>query len=263
MLFNRLYHRLIEGVYAVGNRYLKRRTPTLIYAPGRVGSMALFSDLREAGVFVFKIESLKRKNFRAQRFARRHIIDAKIKVNIITLIRDPIAMLCTYYFSRVIRDPALVPEASEAYRNGDTATLQDIFINDFLTSEVLDRYLRWYEDDWEPQLGFSFFDHPFDIAKQCGRFDHGRYRVLALRTELADEHKAEAVAGFLNLPGIVLTRRNVRAKRSEGKLYQEFKKTLVLPPEILDKVYDSPLCQHCFSQSEQEALRRKWSGRLS
>ena len=141
--------------------------------------------------------------------------------------------------------------------------MQDFFITDFLPSKALDKYLRWYENEWEPQLGFSFFDHPFDIAKQCGRFDHGRYRVLALRTELADEHKAEAVAGFLNLPDVVLTRRNVRAERSDGKLYQEFKKTLVVPPEILDKVYNSPLCQHCFSRSEQEALRRKWSGRLS
>ena len=99
MLFNRICHILTEGVYVVGNRYLKRRTPTLIYAPGRVGSMALFRDLREAGVFVFKTEILKHARHGTEDFTKRHIINAKIKVNIITLIRDPVAILCTYSVS--------------------------------------------------------------------------------------------------------------------------------------------------------------------
>ena len=206
MLFSRICHILTEGVYAVGNRYLKRRTPTLIYAPGLVGSMALFYDLREAGVFVFKTESFSRKKFYygTEYFAKRHIIDTRIKVNIITLIRDPIAILCTYYFGRLVHD--LVSGASEAYRSGDIATLQKIFITDFLP-KVLPKYIYWYENKWESQLGFSFFDHPFNIAEQFGRFEHKQYRVLALRTELNDEHKADAIADFLNLPHLVLTRK--------------------------------------------------------
>ena len=252
-----LGHKISEGVYAATNLYLKKKKPTIIYAPGRVGSMGLIKNLRDAGVYTFKVESFQNEDRGAVHFCKKNFIDSDKPTNIITLVRDPLAMMCTYYYSKMIR--GWIPGAKEAYDKQDVKELQNIFINSCLNTNRLDSHLYWYEKDWLPSLDFSIFDYPFDTTRQYSSFNHDKYSVLTMRTELADQEKQLALEAFLQTKPINLTRENVRTEKPGSEGYAEFKNTLSVPEEILEKIYSASYLTHFFSSAEIESLKTKWS----
>lgn len=252
-----LSHKVSESWYAASNLYFKKHKPTIIYAPGRVGSMGLIKNLRQAGVFTFKVESLLNEPQGAAKFSKRFIINTKRPVNIITLVRDPLSMMCTYYYSKMIR--GWIPGAKEAYDEQDIKKLQEIFIESVLNTKRLDSHLYWYENDWERALGFSIFDYQFDKDKQYSTFDHEQYSVLAMRTELPDTEKQTVLEEFLGAKPISITRENIRTKKPGSEGYQEFKETLHVPTDILEKIYSAPYVTHFFTTEEIASLKQTWS----
>ena len=78
--------------------YLRRRTPTIVYAMGRVGSDSLYRSLcahREFVLFahVLDAENMKiryGKRGRIAKWAAKHIIQKQKKARIISLVRNPV-----------------------------------------------------------------------------------------------------------------------------------------------------------------------------
>ena len=253
----KLLHTVGEGIYATKNLYLHKKSPVLVYAPGRVGSMSLIKNLRKAGVFSFKIESFVSEKRGATLFTKKHILDAEKKAKIITLARDPVAMMATYFYSKALR--GWIREATDAHAAGDIPRLQEIFIETCLKTQRLDYHLYWYENDFAPSLGFSVFEYPFDTEKQFSIIEHERFPTLILRTELDDYIKSKAIQTFLGGTPVTLTRENIRTEKKGGEKYNEFKETLSIPVDILDKIYAAPYVTHFFSPEEIMNLKQKWS----
>jgi hypothetical protein len=253
----KLRHTIAEGTYAYSNLYLKKKTPVIVYAPGRVGSMGLIKNLRDADVFSFKVESFIDEKRGATQFCKKHVVDAKKSAKIITLVRDPVAIMSSYYFSKGTK--GWLPEAKTALESGDVPALQKIFVSEVLRTKRLDSHLYWYENDFNPSLGFNIFDYTFDTQNQHTVIDHPQFPTLVVRTELSDLKKEATLNNFLGTTNIKITRENVRTEKVGTEIYKKFKESLSLPSDILEKIYTAPYAAHFFSNEEREQLRKKWS----
>lgn len=251
----KFWHRIKEGLYAYSGLLMGEK-PVLICGPGRSGSMALLADLRRAGVYAFKVESFFSEHRGSVRFVKKHIL-SKNRVHIITLVRDPVSVMASYYFSKAGR--GRIQGAKEALENENIDEMRRIFIDDVLRTTRTKRHLYWYEEEFKKALGIDVYAYPFETDKQQTVISHERYPTLILRTELDNDAKKQAVAKFLGITGLTVTLSNARAHKPLYELFQTFKKRLCLPADIIDELYSSPMAQHFFSKDEVRELKAKWS----
>ena len=252
-----LLHKLQKEITFLYTLYVRKITPVVIFTPGRVGSMALHACLLKAGVFVFKLEFLDIGNSGAAHFIIKHVFKKQRQARIITIVRDPVTMMITYFFSKA--SAGHLAEAHDAWKNKDVAKLQTLFIRDILMSERLDSHLYWYERDFFRATKIDVFAYPFDTEKKSTIISHDLYPILILRTEMDDEVKSSLVSQFLSISPFTLTRENTRSEKADKELYEVFKRTLSVPPPLLEKIYTAKLCQHFFSTDELEKLKLQWA----
>jgi hypothetical protein len=246
---HQLATKLYKAIWIYGNYFILKKTPVIIFAPGRVGSMALHKNLRDTGVFAFKVEFFEDDPRGSASFIVNHIFKKKRPAKIITIVRDPLSMMATYFFSKVAKGH--LPEAHKAWVAGDTTKLNDLFIRDVLTSDRLEKHLYWYERDFKAATGIDIFAHPFSTEARTGVIDHHTYPTLILRTEMDDDVKGDAVANFLRLESLTITRENVRENRADAEHYKAFKEQIKIPTDLLTTIYTSPLAKHFLNDSER------------
>lgn len=249
--------KILKAITFYCKLYLKKTEPVIIFAPGRVGSMALHKNLSELGIFVFKLEFLNIGNSGAARFAIKHVFKSQRPAKIITIMRDPVTMMISYFFSKAAAGH--LKEAHTAWKEKDVLQLQQLFIKEVLTSYRLDSHLYWYERDFVRATNINVFDHAFDTFNKHAIINHPIYPTLMLRTEMDDTIKATQISNFLHIPIFTLTRENTRSEKPDKELYERFKETLTLPTELLDKIYTAKVCTHFFGPEEIQSLRKQWS----
>lgn len=252
-----MLHKFREATYAYNNLYLQKKSPVIVYAPGRVGSMGLIKNLREADIFSFKVESFASESRDAAFFCRKHILERGRAAKIITLVRDPLDIMTSYFMSK--SDKGWIPGSQEALYNGDTCTMQKIFISEVLQTPRLDHHLFWYENEFIKNLELDIFTHPFDTKEKYSLIENIRFPTLVLRTELDDNKKQSLVNSFLNTNNVLITRENTQQQKKFYQTYLAFKKNLSVPQQALERIYTAPYVTHFFSPEEIKELVAKWS----
>jgi hypothetical protein len=108
--------------------------------------------------------------------------------------------------------------------------------------------------------GFDVYGAPFDLDTGYARYDHGRFRILVLRSE--DLHRAAPVlADFLGVPGLELPRANSTDAKWLGELYRRFCDAAPLPAPWLEAAYTLPVATHFYGGAERAGFRARWSRR--
>lgn len=252
-----LTEKIKKGFYAYTNLYLLNKKPTIVYTPGRVGSISMIYALRAAGVYSFKVEWLEKELRGSVHFVNKHIINQHKPAKIISLVRDPIEILISLYFSKLGRGHLSLDKT--AVTQADQATLEQAFLDEIVHGPYFEQYLCWFESEFTPHLGVNVYAHPFDTDKGAVIIPHDTYPTLIMRSDLPNTEKEIQVKSFLDLPEIHIESVNIKAKRSNGDRYQSFKKQLKLSPEIIDQVYNLPYAKHFFSMTERSACVEHWS----
>jgi hypothetical protein len=252
-----LIQKIRKALSAYVGLYIQKREPVVVLTPGRVGSIALNAGLRAVGVFSFKLEFIEKDLRGSASFLKKHIFQKDKPAKIITLVRDPIAMMLTYYMSKAYN--GWLPEAQKALEAGDLDKLKEHFIDDVLTTERLFSHTNWFKNDFQRVTGINVYDYPFDTNKQWSIVENGLYPTLIIRTELDDTIKVSVIRGFLKNDAFTLLRENTAESKPYKETYVQFKNTLALPIELLDTIYSSVYCTHFFSPEEISTLKSKWS----
>lgn len=252
-----LGNKIMKGFDTYTRFYLKQEEPVVVLAPGRVGSIALNTSLRAAGAFSFKVEFAERETRGTAGFAVKHIFKKHKPAKLITLARDPIDMMLTYYMSKT--NTGWLPEAKQALQNQDLTALQNHFITDVLQTDRFQSHIDWYTNDFQTLTGINVYDHPFDTEKRWSTIEHDTYPTLVLRTELNDHTKTTVIKDFLHLDSFTLTRANTAETKPYREIYQQFKQTLQLPADLVDSIYGHPYCTHFFSEAEIQGAKQKWA----
>jgi hypothetical protein len=262
-------------VGAAVRRAVEGDEPTVIvYQMAKVGSSTVTAALRNVGgMNVFQVhlmghEAIERWRVGLRKFPRarfqtgvdiigtllyKGLIEPGRKLKIITLVRDPIARNCSFYFHNL--DVLLGTEA--AHDNVELPRLVGEFRNKFDHRGCL----RWFDTDFKPVLGVDIYEHPFPHDKGHARVTGERYDILVMRTDLDDESKKKCVEEFLGIEGLSLAPKNVGSQKPYAATYRKFLDALELPESYVNDMLDSKYTRHFFGPDEIASLRAKWLGK--
>lgn len=256
-----LPYKIHRALKVYSNLYLFRKKPILIYTPGRVGSTGLYMSLDELGQFVIHIHTLDAVEIESKNhpgttsWAYKHIIKAGRPADVITLMRDPTALIISDFFNKL----KWLSEVPKAELNLPVDELRNLFYTRYFDENRHIEKLNWYDSEIRTTLGLDVYAHDFNIEQQYDSFAQGNYRLLMLRTESDDAIKAKAVSEFLNIPPFTIKRVNEAEKRNYAKVYKAFKDGLSVPEKHLETIYTSAYARHFFSPAERESYRIQWS----
>jgi hypothetical protein len=248
--------------------YWDKRTPIIVYQMGRVGSGSVAQSLRALGEYVFHIhvidtvDNIKqpsrgteaKQQFRRKQaqWAYKHIIKSGRKVKIITLVRDPLAVNISWFFLRLDTHTGV----KDAHKNLSLAEIQEMYIA--YASRRPKRILNWFENQLNPALGINVYNHSFPTNKGYTSIQKGNQDVLIMRLEMDDAIKETCIAEFLGINGFKLQRKHVGEEQEYAEMYRAFKKSAIIPEDVLDMFYNSKLAQHFYTPTEVEQFREKW-----
>lgn len=263
--------RLRREVNADIRRIVEGNAPTvLVYQMMKVGSSTITAALRAVGgLNVFQVHLMGADNIDRWRAAIRKfplarfrtgidtgtllykgLIEPGLKLKIITLVRDPIARNCSFYFHNL--DTLL--RTGDAHDNVELPRLVGEFLNRFDHRGGI----NWFDREFRPVLGVDIYEHPFPHDEGHARIDAGRYDILVMRADLDDSLKKKCMEEFLGVEGLSLAPKNVGSQKPYAAAYRAFLDALELPESYVDEMLDSKFTRHFFSPDEIASLRAKW-----
>jgi len=185
------------------------------------------------------------------------------KWKVITLIRDPVARNVSSLFQnmglvgidyrsqiRSGREEDLVADLAELFRkhyvDGQRAVLVD---SDPLT---------WFDEELKTVFNIDVFQSDFPIRQGFDIYDAAVAEVLLIRLEDLDACVATAFERFLGLEATGLQRHNVAADKDYASLYRRFLDMFVMPDAYLDRMYNSKVSRHFYTEEELARFRARW-----
>lgn len=243
--------------------------PIVIHTMGKVGSSSITKSLEAHGEFEpFQTHQLNPKtigNF--ERFHKendhkmpkhlatsRRVLDEIIpnsdRVRIITLVREPVARNLSSFFQTLYM-----------HKMDNKANARDPqeFISKFFDDYDHDVPLRWFDRQVKEPLGINAYEHAFLFSYGYQTILHDKFEMLLLRCESSDERKLAIIQDFLGCENLSLVSENVSSKKKDyGKAYRETQKQIAFPESYLDRMYESDMARHFYTDLERKMFREKW-----
>jgi hypothetical protein len=192
---------------------------------------------------------LLREKLYTQRIHANFIVKQR-PVNVITLVREPIAANISMFF-QMFAQYVGVPQPESTHT---IEQLGQIFQERYVHS----RPLTWFDAELKATLGIDVFAHDFPRERGYERYENGPVRLLVLKSEIDDAAKQHAIGEFLGLDGFEMVRSNVTAQKEEANLYARFKRETRFPQAFLSRMYDSKYARHFYAGQELEELGARW-----
>ena len=238
----------------------------VVYTVGKVGSTAMTSAIRAAGLVCFDIHTLEtdrinrlvNRKIDQNKLPERHLIESlaihkMIKENpanfcFITAVREPLGQAISAFFQNLDLfipnfDRRALPKADE------TIAL-------FLEKYDLYTPIRWFETEMLAILSIDVLSERYSADDAV--IEQGGVRILTLRVDWPTERKEVLIGEFVGKP-IELKRENEAATKGYSELYQEFLDTIRFDPTVARKIYDSRFCRRFWTPEEREALYSRWT----
>lgn len=173
-------------------------------------------------------------------------------IRVITLVRDPVA--------RAVSDIFENPEMLGAEMDLREMPLEKLIA---LAEEQVRGSMiyteQWFDHELHALLGFDLFSRTFDRSGGFEIFKEGRFELLAGKLERLSTHGASHLGRFLGLGSdFPIPRTRARSATGEAALYDQVKRGLKLPAELLDEVYSSRVCRYFYTPEELEDFRKRW-----
>ena len=222
--------------------YLKWHKPILVYHMGKVGSTSVYVSLLACGVKAVQLSGIKPAYMRE--FA------GKGRINIITLVREPIGRTISWFFENFDRLTGVAYDQATC----DLAALSKTF----LSLEKAWKPSPWFDEVMKEALGVDVYDYPFPQEQGSCVIETEDYRILILKLELNDAIKEEVISDFLNLSDFKLIRSNVTQDKAYAETYQAFIQTIRLSEAYVEGMCNDKYTRHFYGDAEIEAIRSKW-----
>ncbi len=260
MKLNRLPYKIKRGLDCYVRLYLRGQMPVLVYSTGRVGSMAMHHSLEQQGLFAIQAHTFAPDTLKTEAqpgtttWAYQHVIRPGRAAQIITLYRDPLAVMVSDFFPKL----HWITGDDEAYQHHTVDELCHLFNTAYFEQgRHLDK-LNWFEDEMHTSLDIDVYAYPSPRDDGYVQFEQPPYTVLALQTELDDTRKARLVGDFVGRADFSLMRYNVGETKVYGEVYKAFKARLVVDQAHIDTVYGSRYVQHFYSDAAIQHMIAHW-----
>lgn len=250
--------------------------PIVIYQMGKVGSKSVESSLRAYDLgspicHSHLLNDLDRVaiNARTSRVCPRQtlieILHGKqvrktilgspfIRCRVISLVRDPVARNISAFFENIAE---FVDNYHERFVTNRLPLdeLSELFLNGY----EHDIPLKWFEHQLKPVFGIDVFETEF--ARDRGyQIYHGQASsLLLLKLETLDQCAEAAFSEYLGIDQFVVKSTNVGENKEYRDLYRAFISSLILPETYLDRMYDSSVTRHFYTDDEIASFRSRWT----
>jgi len=263
--------------------------PIINYQMGKVGSSTVQASLLALGmdrrvyhvhflnpVRVRQIEQQRRKYFRTERYGRlrrpwlyeflyEQIMKKERHWKLVTLVREPIARNVSTFFENLevtAKAEAAVYAVRSAYYGFDIEVALeklDPLIELFFERLVHERPLRYFDDEIKTVFGIDVFDSEFPKDRGFRIYHGDNADLLLIRLENLDSCANSAFKAFLEIDNLALVNTNVATNKVYAPLYREFKRSICLPQDYVDRMYDSKYTRHFYSEEEIQQFRNRWT----
>ncbi len=179
------------------------------------------------------------------------------KLNVITLIREPISKNISQFFQNVV---VSYPEFrySEKLKTLSTDGLISEITDFFMKNFKHDDPLVWFDVELKQFTKIDVYKYDFPHDKGYRLYENEYFRILLIRLENLNVCISEAMAAFLGIENFKLINDNISDEKEYAKLYKELKKRITLSDIYIDKMYSSKMAKHFYTQTEIKKFRKKW-----
>ena len=236
-------------------RFLKKTTqPVFIWTMGKVGSTSIAKALYNVkGISVFTTHFMNEPEHPRSQALYKHLIEPKIPLKIISLVRDPIGKNVSSFFQNYAKN------TGRKYAEGDlsVAELNELFFHRYQHHRSP---LTWFDNYMKNYTGIDVFAQPFSPESKVAQFKQDNFELLLMRCDLEDEQKAQNVEAFLGLEpnSFKIFSQNVGDNKDYSKLYRNFKHQVQFPDGYLDEMTQSKYFRHFYSEEEIADSLRSW-----
>lgn len=167
--------------------------------------------------------------------------------------RDPVARNISCFFQQINRR---YEDFYNQVQNGDIQLEQ--LIKDFLEKEDHTLPLRWFDTELNSIFNFNIYENYFDKEKGYSIYSNEKIEIIILKLEKIDTIIGDAFYEFFGIKNINLPKLNISKEKSYYYIYQEFKKKIIIPDELVSQIYDSKFINHFYTHEEINKFRSRW-----
>lgn len=251
-----IYHRDTFSLAVLWN-IEQKRNEILILQSGKVGSSSVRNSLKKAQVPCFHVHTLsgqwgakkfdKTKNFLP--------LPKTEKIRMISLVRDPIARGLAVYF--------------QSFHEYIMRTYADSFEPDSCKGAVsilrgetengtYGAMFEWFNLEIRDVFGVDVYQHDFDREKGYQIIRQDNVELLLIKLEKLNDCE-EVIGQFAGTENFKLIRTNDANDKLYRFAYEDLKRTIEIPQDILDFYYkDNPAMDHFYTAQEKERFYQKW-----
>lgn len=238
----------------------------IVYQPGKVGSTTVCQGLEICGVpsvHIHDINTYSNVKFGFHKgiseiyhYWVEHISNEKC-INIISLVRDPIARSISSYFQH-FHDTYIINMSNV---NCDTLKgVTDYIIKEQKCGE--NGYMfQWFDNEFNNIFDIDVYKYPFNKEKGYSIIHKDNINILLLQMEKLNENEG-LIAEFIGNSDFTLVNSNIGSKKPYSYLYHDVLNEIELSDEILNYYYVNNLrMDHFYSDESKHKMRRRWSVR--
>lgn len=249
--------------------FLPGTKPVLVYTMAKVGSMTMLYTLFHHNVggpvtwghrmlpANVKITADRRREkglpqyrYPILNYVYNNYILKERPIDIVTMVRDPIARNVSAFFQAY---DYFIESQPEGW-NMSMDKMLDIYDKEIMHEVPL----GWLDFELKAVTGVDVYSKPFDHEKGYTIFDHDLYKTLVLKIETSDDAKLNGMKEMFGLSDMTIYRGNVGSDKSYADTYKDFKDSLRLTPEYVNKMYDSKYMNHFYTPDEVEKFKARW-----
>jgi hypothetical protein len=296
MIFKPFVQSLLRQNYYITHPYhrlrlwqegLRSQDKIVIYQMGKVGSTTIWKSLESLnlGIPIYHIHTLNsdaiaidiardKANFSKLRFMYPETIHSEYlrnqlnrknisnPWNIITLVRDPVAQILSVFFQDLEEELLLgLDYRTKIQEEGEQKVLQEViarFYKEYVENPNRKHPFEWFDFEFKETLNIDLFDAPTFSGKDYYIYNTELANVLLLKLESLNDSCQSAFQEFLRIQNFNLVRSNVALQKRYKDLYKNFLREVNLSTDYLDKMYQTKLVKHFYSEFEIEQFYQSW-----
>lgn len=247
----------------------------LVYQMGKVGSAGIsntldllgipnthihtFSDHEEFLIFnnhkdiKLFFNPVRRVTYKALLRMRLVALKRAESIRIITLVRDPIAVMVSRFFQDLHLFFPKAKRVNAIHRDNDV--LYNFVENEFKKELNLKYFLNWFDEELKKNFGVDVYETEFNKEAGFKIIEEKGCKVLVVQMEKLDELN-QVFEGYFNENDFKLVTTNHSSDKWYSSVYRKFLNDFDFSG--YSWVYDTKFSRHFYSDSDLNKFKERW-----